>query len=60
METFYKKTAWKNLPETSSPINARNLNKIEDALETLDNRTVTLSQFETNFEKENIDFDTEV
>lgn len=50
---FYKKTIWRNLPETSSAVNARNLNNIEEGIETLDARVSSLSEFET----EDIDFD---
>lgn len=33
----YTKTEWENLPSTSTPINANNLNKIENQLEALTN-----------------------
>ena len=33
----YTKTNWQNLPNTTTPINANNLNKIENALEALYN-----------------------
>lgn len=32
----YTKTNWENLPSTNTPINATNLNKIENQLEALD------------------------
>ena len=32
----YSKTVWENLPSTNTPLNASNLNKIEDELEDLD------------------------
>lgn len=32
----YNKTVWQDLPNTTTPINATNLNKIEDELELLD------------------------
>ena len=36
----YNKTNWNNLPSTSTPVNASNLNKIENELEYLDNANV--------------------
>lgn len=32
----YSKTTWENLPSTNTPINATNLNKVEDELASLD------------------------
>lgn len=36
----YTKTNWQDLPNTTTPINATNLNKIETELETLDNYSI--------------------
>lgn len=38
----YNKTNWQNLPNESTPVSANNLNKIENELETLDNRSSAL------------------
>lgn len=38
----YSKTNWQNLPDTSTPLSANNLNKIENELEILDNRSSAL------------------
>ena len=38
----YNKTNWQNLPNESTPLSANNLNKIENELETLDNRSSAL------------------
>lgn len=35
----YNKTSWENLPSTNTPVNATNLNKIENELEKLDPAT---------------------
>ena len=37
----YSKTVWENLPSTNTPVNATNLNKIENELEYLDNKEKT-------------------
>ena len=35
----YERVNWENLPSTNTPVNATNLNKIENELENLDNLT---------------------
>lgn len=42
----YTKTNWENLPSTNTPLNANNLNKIENELSALDNN-VSYSMAET-------------
>lgn len=39
----YTKTTWQNLPNTTTPITAANLNNIEDGIETLDNAQITVN-----------------
>lgn len=52
----YTKTNWENLPSTNTPINATNLNKIENNLETLNG--VVLYENANGFEDNgtNVDF----
>ena len=39
----YTKTNWQDLPNTTTPINSTNLNKIENELEALDTKTTNIS-----------------
>lgn len=43
MEKLYKKIGWKNRPNLATPLGATNLNKIDEALDGLDNRTLELN-----------------
>lgn len=36
----YSKTTWENLPSTNTPLNATNLNKIENELKFLDDNAI--------------------
>ena len=40
----YEKINWENIPSTETPINAENLNKMDSAIDTLDDRVVELSE----------------
>lgn len=46
-EKVYSRINWENEPSTKSPINEENLNKIDFALNEIDNRTVELSGYES-------------
>lgn len=48
---MYVKTNWENLPNTSTPINATNLNKIENELEFLDGNSSWVSLGNTVYYK---------
>lgn len=39
----YTKTTWQDLPNTTTPINATNLNKIENGIEAIDNDVSTIN-----------------
>lgn len=45
----YTKTNWQDLPDTSTPINATNLNKIEDELEYLDAQIISNSDLTSDY-----------
>ena len=40
MEKAYQKINWENYPSEKSPINESNLNKMDNALDVLDNRII--------------------
>lgn len=42
MNKAYSKTTWKNYPSVDSPINEQNLNNIENGVDEIDNRVITL------------------
>lgn len=42
MNKAYSRINWVNTPSTASPINDRNLNRMDEALDTIDNRVVSL------------------
>lgn len=42
MNKAYDKVVWVNAPSTSSPLNQTNLNKMSDALDTIDDRVIAL------------------
>ena len=42
MNKAYDKVVWVNAPSTSSPLNQTNLNKMSDALDTVDDRVVAM------------------
>lgn len=46
-EKVYSRINWENEPSTKSPINEENLNKMDFALNEIDNRTVELSGYES-------------
>lgn len=46
---MYVKTNWQNLPSTNTPINANNLNKIENELQKLENITTGSGTVDMNF-----------
>ena len=55
MEKIYSPINWKDYPDESTPIDAENLNKMDSAIEELDNRVVELSkQSDTYAKKEEI------
>lgn len=39
----YTKTTWQDLPNTTTPVNATNLNKIENGIEAIDNDVSTIN-----------------
>lgn len=43
-ETFYNRVHWKNRPSMATPLGQLNLNTMDGAIETLDQRTVILSE----------------
>lgn len=43
MEKIYEPIKWKDAPSTETPINAENLNKMDSAIDTLDDRVVEIS-----------------
>lgn len=49
---LFSKITFKDYPDTSTPINANNLNKMTDAIDGIDNRVVELN---SNLEQTNID-----
>lgn len=52
----YTKTVWENLPSTNTPLNAENLNNIEDGIETIDNRLSDEEVYKTATAGSNGDF----
>lgn len=51
-EKLFSKITFKNYPDTSTPVNADNLNKMTDAIDGIDDRVVELNsnlQIETNY-----------
>lgn len=42
MEKVYEKIGWENTPSTKTPLSASNLNKMDDAINALDDRVLTL------------------
>lgn len=48
MEKAYNKTQWENTPSTNTPINETNLNNIENGIDEIDSRVVTLSNTKSN------------
>lgn len=44
MEKFYNRINWQNKPSLATPLGATNLNKMDSALEELDNRTLELNK----------------
>lgn len=51
MEKLYKKIGWKNRPNLATPLGATNLNKIDEALDGLDNRTIELDEQRANHKR---------
>lgn len=51
MEKLYKKIGWKNRPNLSTPLGATNMNKIDEALDGLDNRTIELDEQRANHKR---------
>lgn len=49
MQKAYNRTYWENKPSDKSPINERNLNKIEAGVDTIDDRVISLDT--TKFDK---------
>lgn len=48
MNKAYDKVVWQNTPSTASPLNATNLNKMSDALDTIDDRVIALDTNKAN------------
>ena len=48
MNKAYDKVTWQNTPSTASPLNATNLNKMSDALDTIDDRVIALDTNKAN------------
>lgn len=42
MEKAFDNFTWKNLPSTETPINATNLNKLNNAIDTIDDRVIAM------------------
>ena len=42
MEKAFDNFTWKNLPSTDTPINATNLNKLNNAIDTIDDRVIAM------------------
>jgi len=61
MEKTYSRINWENFPSVATPINERNLNKVDEALNEVDNRvlgldTVKLDKSTANKLVKNVDF----
>lgn len=52
-QKFYTKINWKNRPSTSTPLGATNLNHVDNAVDELDNRVVTLDASKFNISEAN-------
>lgn len=46
MDKAFTNFEWKNFPNTTTPINATNLNKINNAIDTIDDRVIALQKVE--------------
>lgn len=51
MEKLYKKIGWKNSPNLATPLGATNLNKMDEAIDGLDNRTIELDTQRVNHKR---------
>lgn len=47
MQKAYSRINWENDPSTNTPINENNLNKMDKAIDEIDNRVISLSGYET-------------
>lgn len=45
----YTKTNWENLPSTNTPVNASNLNKIENELKLLDEKSLIMGRVDADY-----------
>lgn len=48
MNKAYTRIVWENYPSESTPLNEQNLNKMDSALDTVDNRVVTFASTKAN------------
>lgn len=51
MEKFYNRINWQNKPNLATPLGATNLNKMDSALEELDNRTLELNRKNNTYDR---------
>lgn len=50
MEKIYERINWHNLPQTTTPINETNLNRMDNAIDIIDSRVVALdTDLKTNY-----------
>ena len=58
MNKAYTRQYWKNEPNTSTPLNENNLNKMDAALDTVDTRVVELYGYQERAEQAATDAET--